>query len=833
MAIEIMRRKNIFLIRWMIIIIISCLTVFMTTGDKQLIWSYLFIAFYISTNLFLFRIPERFFINGKIFYILVFFDSPMVALGIYLSGQAGTDFYLVYFLIIGLAAMSIGLKYLMINTTVFAFIYGWILYQDNLFKGDIAVTYALRLPFMIIIALFFGYIVEEIIKDKDKSLKESEEKYRQLFSKESDAVVIFDADTTLVQDMNDAALSLYGYSREEFLQLKSTDIFTDPGKGAHDIEEIIDGNVKNTQFQYHQKKDGTSFPAEVSAGAFVFRNRRMVSTVIRDITNRVQAQEELEKRHCHLEDLVKDRTAELELTNEKLEREIEQRKRSEEALRESEEKYRLLVDNANDAVFILQDEVIKFLNPKTAEIMGYSAEELTKIPFVNLIHPEDGYMVLEKHKKTLKGEEILDPYSFRIINKAGEKLWVELNAVLIDWEERVATLNFLRDTTEKKKLEAQLQQVQKMEAVGTLAGGIAHDFNNILFPIIGYAEMMLEDKPKNSFHRNCLNQVLLSANRARDLVKQILTFSRQREQERQPLKVQHIIQEVLKLTRSSLPSNIEIRQNIDNDCGMLMVDPSQIYQVAMNLITNAYHAMQETGGRLEVNLFEVALGPEDLNDPDMEPGLYVCLSVADTGIGMDKSVMDRIFDPYFTTKEKDKGTGLGLSVVHGIVKSYGGTIKVYSEPGKGSVFNIFLPKIDTATEKPEAVSIEPVPRGSERILLVDDEEKIVEMEKQMLTRLDYQVTARTSSIEALEAFRAQPDKFDVVIADLTMPNMTGDKLAGELINIRADIPIILCTGFSETITEEKAKALGIKEFVMKPMVMSQIANTIRNVLDQS
>jgi CheY-like chemotaxis protein len=330
-----------------------------------------------------------------------------------------------------------------------------------------------------------------------------------------------------------------------------------------------------------------------------------------------------------------------------------------------------------------------------------------------------------------------------------------------------------------------------------------------------------------------LQQVLTAAHRAKNLVKQILTFSRQANQELKPLKVQLAVREALKLIRSSLPTTIEINQNISNTCGLVMADATQIHQVAMNLLTNAYHAMEHEGGKLDVTLKEVDLDVDDLKDPAILAGSYVCLTVEDTGTGIDEYVMDRIFEPYFSTKEKDKGTGLGLAMVHGIVKSYGGNIRVYSEPGKGTAFHVYLPVIQTQAETKETRIISPVEGGKERILIVDDEEQLVRMSQQILERLGYHVTARTSSIETLEAFRAAPDKFDLVITDMTMPNMTGVHLAKNLIEIRSDIPVIICTGFSEKISADKATAMGIRGYVMKPVVRSELAKKIREVWDNA
>jgi CheY-like chemotaxis protein len=344
--------------------------------------------------------------------------------------------------------------------------------------------------------------------------------------------------------------------------------------------------------------------------------------------------------------------------------------------------------------------------------------------------------------------------------------------------------------------------------------------------------MLLLDTPDDSPQHHSLSKILAGAKRAGELVKQILTFSRQREHELKPLKVEIVVKEALKLIRSSLPTTIEILHNINKDYGLVMADPTQIHQITMNLCTNAFHAMEETGGKLTITLKEVELETEDLKDPAMIPGPHVRLTVADTGPGMEQSIIDRIFDPYFTTKEEGKGTGLGLAVVHGIVKSHGGQISVYSEPGKGTEFQVCLPVIKKKEETSKVETDAPIQKGDERILLVDDQDMIVQIEKQMLERLGYYVTARASSTDALETFQMQPDKFDLVITDLTMPNMTGDKLAQKLMAIRPDIPVILCTGFSEKMSKEKVKSLRIKGFLMKPVVMKDLSGMIRKVLDK-
>ncbi|MGB5747576.1 MAG: ATP-binding protein [Desulfobacterales bacterium] len=380
--------------------------------------------------------------------------------------------------------------------------------------------------------------------------------------------------------------------------------------------------------------------------------------------------------------------------------------------------------------------------------------------------------------------------------------------------------------------EKQLQQVMKLQAIGTLAGGIAHDFNNILFPIVGYTELTIDDVPEDSQARQNLEEVLKAANRAKELVQQILTFSRQGSQERKSLKVQYLIKEAVKLLRATIPSSIEIDCDIDESCGPIKGDPTQIHQIIMNLCTNAYHAMQETGGKLEVRLKEINISYEQsLERVGIKVGQHLALTVKDSGHGMEPQVMERIFEPYFTTKEQGKGAGLGLSVIHGIVKNYGGDITVSSRPGKGATFKVILPIIDEIQKEiaMEAPSI--AIKGKERILLIDDEDQIINIEQQILERLGYQVTPKTDSEEALEEFAAQPDRFDLVITDMTMPKMTGDQLARRMMRIKPQIPVILCTGYNEAISEEKALAMGIDMFVMKPIVKDVLASTIRKVLD--
>jgi signal transduction histidine kinase/DNA-binding response OmpR family regulator len=384
---------------------------------------------------------------------------------------------------------------------------------------------------------------------------------------------------------------------------------------------------------------------------------------------------------------------------------------------------------------------------------------------------------------------------------------------------------------EKKKLEAQLFQSQKMESLGLLAGGIAHDFNNILFAIQGNIQITLYSLSEDSPLRSHLDEAMKALNRAKEMVKHILAFSRQSEAEKKPVKVQFIIKEVVRLLNSSIPSTITIHQNIDSDAGPVYADPSQIHQILMNLATNAFHAMENDGGHFELNLDQIEMSSDELTIlPDIQPGKYIKLTISDTGQGINPEIMGKIFDPYFTTKAIGKGSGLGLSLVHGIVKNHRGAITVDSQPGKGTVFTILLPVIEETIVNKRKEKTDALYLGKESILFVDDDESIARMMARMLKKIGYQVEVRTNPVEALALFKEKSDQFDIVITDMTMPQMTGDSLAEKMREIRHDIPIIICTGYSSLIDEDKSKKMNMF-FIMKPITIVDIGKMIRQALD--
>jgi len=549
-----------------------------------------------------------------------------------------------------------------------------------------------------------------------------------------------------------------------------------------------------------------------------------------------KAGEALKKSHAELERLVDERTTELAKANHELKREMAERKETENALRESEERLNAFYDAAFEGLAVTQDGRLIDLNNRFAEIFGYDRDDLIGREVIDLVAADDHERVLGNIRSGME-----DPYEHRAVYKDGSEIFVEVHGVDTQLHGRPVRAMAIHDITKRKRVEAeranievQLQQAQRIEAIGTLAGCIAHDFNNILTPIIVRTEMALSAAPAGSGIQNNLERVLEASNRAKNRVRQILAFSRQAEYDQKPLKLGPIIMEALKLLRASIPSSIEIHQDIETESDTVLADPVQMHQIVMNLCTNAAYAMRLDGGVLTVRLDQKSINAKALH-PDLEPGPYMRLSVTDTGPGIDAKIIDRIFDPFFTTKERGEGAGMGLSVVHGIVKNRGGTIRVESKPEKGTAFEILIPRIadDGFLGVQEVKMVSALPGGSERILLIDDEKYLLETVSQMLKQLGYKVDARSDVLGALNVFRQTPDKYDLVITDQTMPIMTGYNLAKELMRIRPGIPVILCTGFSETVSKEEAEAIGIRKYVMKPIVSAEAARIIRQVLDEN
>jgi len=509
------------------------------------------------------------------------------------------------------------------------------------------------------------------------------------------------------------------------------------------------------------------------------------------------------------------------------------------ALANSERRYRALLNQAADAFFLhdLGGRIID-VNQRACDSLGYSRDELLTMTVADIDETTSAQEIGNSYWQKLLPDW---PVTVEMVHrrKDGMTYPVEVRVGMLDLGGEKMVISLARDISERlatekerRQMEVRLQQSQKMESIGTLAGGIAHDFNNILTPIFGYLELAMMESQAAPQTLSHLQEVYKAAGRAKELVKQILTFSRRDSEQPTPVLAQIIIKEALKLLRASIPSTIDIRQDINPNCAPVLANPTQIHQILMNLCTNAYHAMREHGGVMGVSLTPLEISTEDYQkELNLKPGHYLLLEVSDTGSGMDKTTLDRALEPYFTTKAKGEGTGMGLAMVHGIVKGYGGTINLYSELGKGTTIRVYLPNSALPAKLQPQVFQTGAQVGSERVLLVDDEAAVREVEKAMLESLGYTVTAYSEPQEALAAFTAAPGQFDLLITDMTMPQMTGDRLAVKILAIRPNLPIIVCTGFSELINRESARALGIRDFISKPLVRHDFARIIRAVLD--
>ncbi len=652
-------------------------------------------------------------------------------------------------------------------------------------------------------------------KQKEKELEQLHRQNERILNTAGEGIVGLDKEgiTTFA---NPAALAILGFdsneligsSLHELIHHHKPDGSLYPEKECPTYATLKDGVSVRLGDETLWRKDGASFPAAYSATPIVEDGKVSGAVVtFRDITVR---------------------------------------KRALNALRESEVKYRNIFENAVEGIFQITPEgKCISVNPALAHMCGFRSPDDMVSSIVDVgsqlhISSEDRARL----RAFLEAYGIAKNIETQIRRTDGRLLWISINARAVK-DERGNLLYYegtIEDISERKRLEeehavveTQLRQAQKLEALGTLAGGVAHDFNNILSIIIGYAELSEMETEAGSGLKKNLREIINASARAKELVKQILAFSRRSEHQKLSLQLHIIVKEAMKMLRPSLPSTIEIKTEVLSKSAVF-ADPTQMHQVLMNLCTNAAHSMRDKGGVLEIRLRDIELGEEAMQGSEsLQPGRYVELTVKDDGHGIDPRVIDLIFDPFFTTKELGEGTGLGLSVVHGIVKSHGGAINVVSTVGEGSTFTVLIPAMETTNggkRKETAVSL---PWGKERVLVVDDEPSLAEMVRTMLSRLGYEVVSCTSGIEALQTYRNQPEgkSFDLVVTDMTMPHLTGEDLAGELLKLHPEVPVILMTGFSERMDAEKAKSLGIKGFIMKPVILKELAALIRKVVDRT
>ncbi len=643
------------------------------------------------------------------------------------------------------------------------------------------------------------YVMRDITERKkqtERELQQQKRLFETMFNTITDGVVITNRQRE-IQLANKGMESTFGYKPEELLGKSAKllyaglDQFIEAGAMVFGEDAKKPGDIFVT---YYRDKNGRKFPGETFGAKLFDENNQWIGNlgISRDITDRKQA---------------------------------------EEALRQSEEKYRSMMEAFTDPLYICSpDFIVEYMNPAMILRTGRDA---TGEKCYSALHGLDARCDWCVSDKIANGERV----EANIKSPLDERTYRITQMPIENQDGTISKMTTLRDITdylqvvsEKEKAQAQLAQAQKMESIGNLAGGIAHDFNNILSSIIGFTELALDEVQAGTTIEDSLQEVYSAGKRAKDLVKQILAFARQSDEKTNPIQPGLIVKEVLKFIRSTIPTTIEIRQEIASDA-VIMANATQIHQVLMNICTNAAHAMEESGGVLGARVKDVVINEKDpLYKIGMKRRDYVQIKVSDTGIGIAPEIIGSIFDPYFTTKGPGEGSGLGLAMAHGIVEGYGGKISVDSQPGAGTTFTIYLP-VTRNREHLRPYTTKQLPTGSERILFVDDDAYIAKMGKQLIERLGYSVTTRTSSIEALELFRTKPHDFDLVITDMTMPNLTGDNLAVELMKIRRDIPIILCTGFSKKISDDAAAEIGIKAFAYKPMVRADLAKKIRKVLD--
>lgn len=672
----------------------------------------------------------------------------------------------------------------------------------------------------------------------EEKLQESEEKYRQLFRTVTDAIILFDGETRQFIDANDAALNLYGYTRQEFLKLRHQDITAEPERSGASIEQTLKGILDRIPVRHHKAKDGTLFPVEISANTLTLKNRKILCGVIRDITERKRSEDALKRVHEGLERQVEERTAELVLTNEQLKAEIKERKQAEKELRKSEERYRTVVQDMPAMICrFLPDGILTFVNSTYCDYFDKKNDALIGQNFFQFI-PEEDQEKVRNHFNSLNQIDPMITYEHQVIAPDGNIRWQQwTDRAIFDERDRLIEYQSVgRDITEEKlsreekiELESQLQHARKMQAVGTLASGFAHNFNNILMGIMANASILLLDLDADHPYYNYLKKIENQARNGSKVVRQLTGYARGGRLELKALDLNRLLMETSD-TFKTLKKGIRIHKNLAENLHAVSADKVQIEQALLNLYLNAADAMSGDG---DLFLTTMNIKSEDIVGKPYTPetGNYVLLTVRDTGIGMDHDVKERIFEPFFTTKDVSKGIGLGLSSTYAIVKSHRGYIDVDSEKGHGTFFNIYLP----ATEKevdPEAEIHVEILKGDETLLLVDDEDMVIEGCGELLDKTGYTVLTAKGGKEAIEIYKKKQNRIDLVILDMIMPEMDGGETYKRLKEINPDIKVLLSSGHSMDDPTAGILKRECDGFIQKPFDIMDLSKKIREILDK-
>jgi len=631
-------------------------------------------------------------------------------------------------------------------------------------------------------------------------------------------IINFLPDATFVID-NEGKVVTWNHAMERMTGVKAEEIL---GKGNHEYAVPFYGERRPTLIDLASKWN------KATAGKYQYVKKEGESLVSETYDSRVKPGGFLRNKASLLYDSAGEVMGAIESI-----RDITDRKVAEGALQESEDKYRLLVENANDAIFVAQDGVIKFPNARTEELTGYSAEELNKIPFVNHIHPDDREMVIERHKKRLEGEDLPSSYPYRAINKTGEELWHLLNSVPVTWEGRPATLNFVRDITEAKRLEAQFEQANKMDAIATLAGGVAHEFNNALMGIMGNIELLKMDLPEDEGRDKYFDPMKSSGHRMSRLTDQLLAYAQGGKYQPKHLKLDDFMIQTLPILQHDIKPSVRVETHFSKDIPYIKADYAQMQMVLSAILANSNEAIEDEG------LIRITGENKDVDEdftkqhPNLKPTPYVCLTIEDDGKGMDEETRKGIFEPFFTTKFQ--GRGMAMAAVYGIVMNHDGWIYVGSELGKGTVVQIYLPAVSAESKAQGAKALKQpeveLATGEGTILMIEDEDVVIKVTQAILERLGYRVMVAKTGKDAIHITETFDGRIDLALLDIKLPDMQGGKVYPLIMKARPDLKVIVFSGYAIEGPARKILDAGAQDFIQKPFSIAELAEKLKEVLE--